>query len=356
MTDAAETAYRKGLGAEKRVDRRAAAMHFARAMALEPDNAGYLSAAARMAARRERYDEAMALYGRNLEVSENALGPEHPEVAAVLVNLAFVYRCQENFDLAEPLCRRAIAIREKAFGIGHELVDEALDDLAGLHNLMNRPEAAETLYKHHLEAREKAFGPDHPCVAATLGGLAEHLWWADKFEKIEPLYRRAIEIRAKAFGIGHEDVADTVIWLGMAYERMGRPEAEEALYKQHIEAKEKAFGRDHPGVAPMLNILARMFMDEERYAEAAPLCVRAVAITEDAFDPGDRRAGDPLAQLIELETKYRRYFETRAKELGADHPELAGGLNDLATLNETIGFKDEAAAMRKRAREIEGGA
>ena len=59
------------------------------------------------------------LYRRDLEISENALGPDHPDVAITLNNLAGLYKAQRKYDEAEPLCRRALEIKEKALGPDH---------------------------------------------------------------------------------------------------------------------------------------------------------------------------------------------------------------------------------------------
>ena len=48
--------------------------------------------------RRTTYVEAVVLYERALEIQEMVLGPEHPEVANSLNNLAELYRAQGKYD------------------------------------------------------------------------------------------------------------------------------------------------------------------------------------------------------------------------------------------------------------------
>jgi len=45
-----------------------------------------------------------------LELAERQLGPEHPDVATSLNNLAELYREQGRYAQAEPLQKRALAI------------------------------------------------------------------------------------------------------------------------------------------------------------------------------------------------------------------------------------------------------
>ena len=66
-----------------------------------------------------KYAEAAPLYRRSLAISEKALGPEHPDVALSLNNLALLYQTQGNYAEAAPLYRRSLAISEKALGPEH---------------------------------------------------------------------------------------------------------------------------------------------------------------------------------------------------------------------------------------------
>ena len=63
-----------------------------------------------------RYADADPLYKRALATWKKALGPEHPDVAQLLNNLADLYLAQGRYADAEPLYKRALAIREKALG------------------------------------------------------------------------------------------------------------------------------------------------------------------------------------------------------------------------------------------------
>ena len=87
---------------------------------------------------------------------EKALGPEHPEVAMSLNNLALLYRNQGHYTEAEPLHKRALAIREQALGPEHPDVATSLENYATLLRETGRSaEAAE------LELRAKAIRLKH---------------------------------------------------------------------------------------------------------------------------------------------------------------------------------------------------
>ena len=70
--------------------------------------------------RQGKYSEAEPLCQRALAIDEKALGPNHPNVATNLNNLAELYRAQGKYSEAESLYQRALAIDES---IGAESMD-----------------------------------------------------------------------------------------------------------------------------------------------------------------------------------------------------------------------------------------
>src|SRR5262245_1890562 len=72
------------------------------------------------------------LYKRALAIGEKVLGPNHPNVAGALSNLAALYVDQRRHADAEPLHKRALAIGEKVLGPNHPNVAKALSNLAVL--------------------------------------------------------------------------------------------------------------------------------------------------------------------------------------------------------------------------------
>ena len=116
--------------------------------------------------------EAGLLYRRAIAIQEKVLGPEHPDLATSLNNLAELSLIQWHYREAEALHKRALAIREKALGPDHPLTAASLTNLARLYSLTRRPEMAEPLLARAVAISEQALGPDHPDTAFALRSLA----------------------------------------------------------------------------------------------------------------------------------------------------------------------------------------
>src|SRR5450755_2576671 len=134
--------------------------------------AGLLSQAGRYLREQGLYGQAEPLFQSALAIREKVLGPEHPDTATSLNNLAWLYREQGQHEQAEPLYQRALAIREKVLGPEHPDTAISLGNLASLYQDQGKYQQAEPLYQRALAIREQRLGPDHPRTATTLYGLA----------------------------------------------------------------------------------------------------------------------------------------------------------------------------------------
>ena len=116
-------------------------------------------------------------------------GPDHPNVAIDINNLAQLLKATNRMAEAEPLMRRALAIDEKLYGSDHPNVAIRLNNLAQLLRATNRLAEAEPLLRRALAIDEKSHGPDHPNVAIDLNNLAQLLKATNRMAEAEPLLR-----------------------------------------------------------------------------------------------------------------------------------------------------------------------
>ena len=128
------------------------------ALVQELDEAAWLNQRILQLDNQGRYSEAIPLAQRALTIWEKGLGPDHPNVATALNNLAELYRFQGRYADADPLYKRALAMREKTLGPNHPDVAQSLNNLAEFYRAQGRDVDAEPLYKRALAINEKALG------------------------------------------------------------------------------------------------------------------------------------------------------------------------------------------------------
>src|SRR6266540_4455509 len=234
---------------------------------LEPQRAG-------------KYDEAIPLIARALEIRERILGPDHRDVASTINVLANLYYYKGDYAKAEPLYQRALVIREKSLGPDHPFIASSLNNLADLFRYRGEYAKAETRYQRALVIREKALGPEHPDVARVLNNLAVLYRERGEYAKAEQLHQRALTIWEKAFGPEHPDVAQSLNGLANLYRERGEYAKAEPLFQRALAVLEKAKGAQHPSLAESFNDLAVLCAAKGAIAQAVAFQSRANAISE----------------------------------------------------------------------------
>ncbi len=88
---------------------------------------------------------------------ETAVGPNHPNVAGDLNNLAALYKNQGCYGDAEPLFKRSLGIMEKTLGPEHPNVALGLENYAALLRKTGRDVDAK-----RMDTRAKKMRTNHP--------------------------------------------------------------------------------------------------------------------------------------------------------------------------------------------------
>jgi tetratricopeptide (TPR) repeat protein len=300
---------------------------------------------------------ARPLYERALAISEKTQGPEHPDTSRSLNNLANLLHSQGDLAGARPLYERALAI-EKADSPEHPRTAASLNNLGSLLHSQGDLTGARPLHERALAIREKAQGPEHPETAIGLSHLATLLHAQGDLAGARPLYERALAIREKALGPEHPDTATSLNNLGSLLHSQGDLAGARPLYERALALREKALGPEHPDTATSLNNLATLRHDQGDLAAARPLYERALAIDEKARGQTHKdtnRTRSHLARLLLMSgqpTEALSLGETALtahdKALGRDHAWTKESARVTADALDALGRAEEAKALRER--------
>ncbi|TDH59795.1 tetratricopeptide repeat protein [Dankookia rubra] len=313
-----------------------------------------MSATASLFLTKARYAEAEPLMRRALAIDEQNLGPDHPDVAIRLNNLARLLRATNRYAEAEPLMRRALAIDEHSLGPDHPDVAIRLNNLAILLKDTNRLAEAEPLMRRALAIDEHNLGPDHPDTARDLNNLATLLQVTNRLAEAEPLIRRALAIDEHSLGLDHPNVARDLNNLVRLLRATNRLAEAEPLMRRALAISERSLGPDHPNVAIRLNNLALLLRATNRMAEAEPLMRRALAIDEHSFGPDHPDVAIDLYNLARLLQDTNRLTEAEplmqrlvrilvafTRITGHSHPHLDTALDNYQALLEKLSWNEK---------------
>ncbi|MEH2286445.1 tetratricopeptide repeat protein [Nostoc sp.] len=308
------------------------------------------------------YQQAEPWYKLCIEVAENRLGLEHPDVATSLNNLAELYHSIGRYSEAEPLYQQALSLQKRLLGDNHPDVVTSLNNLAGLYKSTRLYSKAKPLFEQALELSKRLLGDNHPLVVTSLNNLAALYHSIGQYSEAQALYQQALSLTKSLLGDNHLDVATSLNNLAVLYESTGRYSEAEPLYKQALQLRKRLLKDNHLDVATSLNNLAELYRFTERYSEAEPLYQQALELRKRLLKDNHPDVATSLNNLAELyrfaeryseaEPLYQQALELRKRLLKDNHPDVATSLNNLGLLYGSTERYSEAEPLYKQALEL----
>lgn len=149
----------------------------------------------------KKFDEALPLAKRALQIREKLLPISDPRVSASLNYLGNIYLVKGDYRAAEQTFERLLQSFEERFGPTAVNLAATLDRLAMLYNRDGKVDKAEKTYQRALALREKEYGPDSVKIAGALFALGQFYRRHEDFDKALPFYKRALSIHGKVSGV-----------------------------------------------------------------------------------------------------------------------------------------------------------
>lgn len=140
------------------------------------------------------YEKALVLFKRSLDQKTEALGENHPAVAAIMNNLASILASQGRYEEAIPLFEKSLYIKQETMPANTMSVATSMTNLATIYSSQNRFQDAEKLQLKILEIVQANLGMTHPEVGSSLNNLARTYDQEGRYAEAEPLYLRSLDI------------------------------------------------------------------------------------------------------------------------------------------------------------------
>jgi serine/threonine-protein kinase len=256
-------------------------------------------------AARGSYDQAVEHYERALEVRQQVLGPNHPNVAPTVSQLGNVQFSRGRYGEAIARWQQAVEIVQQALGADHPQASAALANIGVAYQVIgDYPKALE--YQHrNLAILQGRFGPDHPDVAAALQNLGNIHYSKKSFDEAAKNFEAALAIWRDKLGPEHPNVAVGLNNLGAVYAAREAWDQAIAHHQEALTIRQTALGADHPDVSTSLTNLAQVYGEQGEHDKAVDY--------------------------------HQRALTARRRNLGPSHPDVAYSLFSLGTAQQARG-------------------
>jgi tetratricopeptide (TPR) repeat protein len=165
-----------------------------------------------------RYDESVQEFEVAARKRSAALGPDHPDVGSVLVNIGVARLRQGRYEDALSYYQKALSIQERSLGADHPTVGHTLFNVAGVLAGLRRFSEARPAAERAYRVLNGALGPEHPLIATALSQLGDVAALERRFQAAVGYLERAV-----AMGERTRDPKDAM--LAAYHESLGRARA-----------------------------------------------------------------------------------------------------------------------------------
>ncbi len=282
------------------------------------------------------------------------LGATPAVQSELLVALGRVYDHLADAEQGERVLDAALVAARKVQPPDPVLLGAALSERGELDVSRSRyPEALERLGQ--AVALQEAAVPGSLALALTLDrrALAESQTGAHDAALAD--YRAALAIRERLLPAGDPERINSIAAIGNALSRAGRQREALPLQQQAIEAARATFGEQHVKTAHYMKNAATTLLALRRYAEAADLAGRAVAIERTLYPPGSPDVVNGLNNLGTIDLVLGRLHAAREALSEARATLHAAGLDqsmgqtfvlgNLARVEDLLGDRAQALAL-----------
>lgn len=153
-----------------------------------------------------KYNEALPLAKRVLQLREQALAPGHALIVDALSNLAELHAAKRDYGTARDYYQRVLTMYEQSPPQNRSEMARVLDSAAYLSYMDFDYGKAEKFFQRALALRKELTGDESLETARSGFNLAEFYRLQGEYSKAEPLYRKSIEVRGNALGPENEEV------------------------------------------------------------------------------------------------------------------------------------------------------
>ena len=190
------------------------------------------------------FRESERIHLQSVALRERDLGPDDPDLATCLNNLALVYTDCFDFLRAEPLFRQSLEIMQRAVGCDDEDLSLALNNLGITYVRSGKFVEAQPLLERAFAAEQRSSNRQDFFYATILNNMAE-LWLG--LGNLDDAFRLCDEGLRLREEIGNpEKLGRSYVTMAAVLARMGKNDQAGEFFAKALRNREEVFGAEHP--------------------------------------------------------------------------------------------------------------
>lgn len=306
-----------------------------------------------------KYDEAMSMIQRALDLANRHLAPGSLDFASV--HLDYTYHLDVNARYAE--ADSTLMLVQPIYEQNREEAGETYDDfifyLGTNYRRMGDFKQAEEYLFRSLESSRARYPDVHEQIASTLNHISSLYQNMGNYEDAIAYAKDSHAMRLKIFGPGHLNTIAARSNTARAYSGAGQLENAADTYREVLDIFREEFGNENFYIAGILQSYAGVYLQMQEYEQAETIMRKSLEHSERLLPPGHIRQAFPLKGLADALRGQNRFsealpyaektYQIRSESLEDDDPNLMTTRYTLGLCLWNLNRRDEAGPHLRNA-------
>ena len=272
--------------------------------------------------------------------------------SSILETLSGVYKARYDYEEATQLLERALQLHDAHAADDWIGAARLNNDLGDLYRLLEQYDLATDHLEHAYAINRESGNATSEAHADVINNLALVYGLTGREDEVAELLLETLRLRTSLYPAPHVKIALSLHNLAWHYNLVGNPDEAERYGQQALDMRIALFGEAHPRVASTMGEMADIYYDQGRWAASEAIALRALAIAEQIFEPGNRviayernfvaRARHAMGDLHSARQLYAQVVEEGRQTLGPDEPVVGTRLKAYARCLLDLGEYEEA--------------
>ena len=227
-----------------------------------------------------KYDEALGIAQRCVELSEKLFGENHPDTASSYNEIGVVYDSKGDYDIALEYYNKALAIRQQVFGVEHSSTAQSYNNIGVVYDSKGDYDTALEYYNKALTIRQQVLGDNHPDTAASYNNIGGVYDDKGDYDTALEYYKKSLVIKQQVLGENHPDTATSYNNIGNVYDSLGDYNTALEYHNKALAICQQLLGENHPDTARSYNNIGVVYDSKGDYDTELEYYNKALAIRQ----------------------------------------------------------------------------
>jgi tetratricopeptide (TPR) repeat protein len=305
-----------------------------------------------------KYPTALSYYQKTLEIQQNSLSHNHPDLGRTYNNIGMVYQLMGEYSTALSYYQKTLDIQQKSLSHNHPNLATTYSNIGTIYQLMRESSAALSYFEETLKIQQKSLPSNHPDISRTYNNIGIIYQSIGKYSNALLYYQKTLDIQQKSLPNNHPNLATTYSNIGTIYQSMGERSAALSYFEETLKIQQKSLPSNHPDISRTYNNIGTIYQSMGESSAAFSYFEETLKIQQKSLPsnhPDISRTYNNIGMVYQLMGEYstallyyQKTLDIQQKSLSHNHPNLATTYNNIGMTYQSMGVYSIALSYYRK--------